>query len=71
MSNKLTKLSPTITSQFRNDVQIRLEQIVWDLSAKYNIHKNIVIKKIREDMPALEQYILECIEASHNTWEEY
>jgi hypothetical protein len=70
MSNKLTKLNPTITSQLRNEMQIMLEQIVWDLSAKYNIHETIVIKKIREDMPALEQYILECIEASHNTWEE-
>jgi hypothetical protein len=70
MSNKLTKLNPTITSQLRNEMQIILEQIVWDLSAKYNIHETIVIKKIREDMPALEQYILECIEASHNTWEE-
>lgn len=70
MSNKLTKLNPTITSRLRNDVQIRMEQIVWDLSAKYNIDETIVVKKIREDMPALEQYILECIEASYNTWEE-
>ena len=71
MSNKLTKLNPTITSQLRNDVQIRMEQIVWDLSAKYNVHETIVIKKIRKYMPALEQYILECNEASYSTWEEY
>jgi len=65
MSNKLTKLDENTTSKLLEDIQTKLEQAVWDLSAKHNAHEFIVIEKMREEVvPYLEHWIVDGIENS-------
>ena len=65
MSNKLTKLDENATSKLLEDIQTKLEHIVWDLSAKHNAHEFIVIEKMREEVvPYLEHWVAEAYENS-------
>ena len=63
MTQKLEKLDRATFYKFESDLENKLEQLVWDLSKKYNAHEFFVIEQIRSDSQnGLRDRILECIE---------
>jgi len=63
MTQKLEKLDRATFYKFESDLENKLEQLVWDLSKKYNAHEFFVIDQIRVRATSyLEDIILECLE---------
>jgi len=63
MTQKLEKLDKATFQKFENDIENKLEQVVWELSEKYNAHEFFVIDQIRSDSQnGLRDRILECLE---------
>ena len=49
MTQKLEKLDRATFYKFESDLENKLEQLVWDLSEKYNAHEFFIIDQIRSD----------------------
>lgn len=63
MTQKLEKLDRATFYKFESDLENKLEQLVWDLSEKYNAHEFFIIEQIRSDSQnGLRDRILECLE---------
>jgi len=62
MTQKLEKLDKSTFKKFETDIENKLEQIVWDLSKKYNLYETIVSKEVVRATSYLEDIILECLE---------
>ena len=62
MKQKFEKLDKATFQKFEKDIENRLEQIVWDLSKKYNLYETIVSKEVVRATSYLEDIILECLE---------
>ena len=62
MTQKLEKLDKSTFQKFEKDIENRLEQIVWDLSKKYNLYETIVSRQIVQVTSYFEDIILECLE---------
>ena len=62
MTQKLEKLDIATFQKFEKDMYHKLEQIVWDLSKKYNLYEMVVVREVSEIAPYLEDLVLECLE---------
>ena len=62
MTQRLEKLDKATFQKFENDIENKLQQIVWDLTKKYNLYEIIVVKEVSKKAPYLEDLILECLE---------
>lgn len=62
MTQKFEKLDKATFQKFETDIENRLEQIVWDLSKKYNLYETIVSKEVVRATSYLEDIVLECLE---------